>query len=103
MAQTKQLAQTSSTKQQLKLQFKKLVVFFVINVKSTMYLNSASLGKWLSVRLRSKWFWVRIQLQSLKSIIRKNIKTTDHKFRIHVLKIIVFVADIGYLVKGTIK
>ena len=34
-------------------------------------LNSAhsfkvSLAKWLSVRLRTKWFWVRAQLQSLK-------------------------------------
>ena len=25
----------------------------------------ASLAKWLSVRLRTKWFWVRVQLQSL--------------------------------------
>ena len=24
-----------------------------------------SLAKWLSVRLRFKWFWVRVQLQSL--------------------------------------
>ena len=27
--------------------------------------KKASLAKWLSVRLRSKWFWVRVQLQSL--------------------------------------
>ena len=26
----------------------------------------ASLAKWLSVRLRTKWLWVRVQLQSLK-------------------------------------
>ena len=26
----------------------------------------ASLAKWLSVRLRTKWFWVRVQLQSLQ-------------------------------------
>ena len=26
----------------------------------------ASLSKWLSVRFRTKWFWVRFQLQSLK-------------------------------------
>ena len=26
----------------------------------------ASLAKWLSVRLRTKWFWVRVQLQSLE-------------------------------------
>ena len=25
----------------------------------------ASLAKWLSVRLRTKWFWVRVQLQML--------------------------------------
>ena len=25
----------------------------------------ASLAKWLSVCLRTKWFWVRVQLQSL--------------------------------------
>ena len=28
--------------------------------------NLASLAKWLSHRLRIKWFWVRVQLQSLK-------------------------------------
>ena len=27
-----------------------------------------SLAKWLSVRLRTKWFWVRVQLQSLHNI-----------------------------------
>ena len=27
-----------------------------------------SLAKWLSVRLRTKWFWVRVQLQSLQVI-----------------------------------
>ena len=25
---------------------------------------AASLAKWLSVRLRTKWFWVQVQLQS---------------------------------------
>ena len=29
----------------------------------------ASLAKWLSVRLRTKWFWVRVQLQSLKLLL----------------------------------
>ena len=29
--------------------------------------DQASLAKWLSVRLRTKWLWVRVQLQSLKS------------------------------------
>ena len=33
----------------------------------TIHLNHLiSLAKWLSVRLRTKWFWVRVQLQSLK-------------------------------------
>ena len=27
--------------------------------------HSTSLGNWLSVRLRTKWFWVRVQLYSL--------------------------------------
>ena len=30
-----------------------------------LVLKRASLAKWLSVRLRTKWFWVRVQLQSL--------------------------------------
>ena len=29
-------------------------------------LDEASLAKWLSVRLRTKWLWVRVPLQSLK-------------------------------------
>ena len=28
----------------------------------------ASLAKWLSVRLRAKWLWVRVQLQSSQSL-----------------------------------
>ena len=27
-----------------------------------------SLAKWLGVRLRTKWYWVRVQLQSLKNV-----------------------------------
>ena len=27
-----------------------------------------SLAKWLSVRLRTKWFWVQVQLQSLRNL-----------------------------------
>ena len=34
----------------------------------------ASLAKWLSVRLRTKSFWVRVQLQSLRKPHCKNIK-----------------------------
>ena len=29
-------------------------------------LTLTSLAKWLSVRLRTKWFWVRVLLQSLE-------------------------------------
>ena len=33
--------------------------------ESTLYsCLKVSLAKWLSVRLRTKWFWVRVQLQS---------------------------------------
>ena len=28
----------------------------------------SSLAKWLSVRLRTKWFWVRVQLQSFHDV-----------------------------------
>ena len=34
-----------------------------------------SLAKWLSVRLRTKWLWVRVPLQSLKYLIKTLI---DH-------------------------
>ena len=34
--------------------------------KYSEYNHLASLGKWLSVRLRAKRFWVRAQVQSLK-------------------------------------
>ena len=30
--------------------------------------RKVSLAKWLSVRLRTKWLWVRVQLQSLKKM-----------------------------------
>ena len=33
---------------------------------TTQFNNLASPAKWLSVRLRSKWLWVRIPLKSLK-------------------------------------
>ena len=36
-----------------------------ISVLRTQLDHLASLAKWLSVRLRTKWFWVRVQLQSL--------------------------------------
>ena len=42
------------------------------NNPDCMFLQ-ASLAKWLSVRLRTKWFWVRVQLQSLITLICKII------------------------------
>ena len=40
---------------------------------------AASLAKWLSVRLRTKWFWVRVQLQSLhhaSHMVKHNTETS---------------------------
>ena len=37
----------------------------------------ASLTKWLSVCLRAKWFWVRVQLQSY--IYRQQFLKPEHK------------------------
>ena len=39
-----------------------------------------SLAKWLSVRLRTKWLWVRVPLQSLKFvyIVVFDVKTTPY-------------------------
>ena len=37
----------------------------VFNAISKAVLVKWFLAKWLSVRLRTKWFWVRVQLQSL--------------------------------------
>ena len=47
--------------------------------RTTYFVNehsaiSASLAKWLSVCLRTKWFWVRIQLQSLKRQILRLLR-----------------------------
>ena len=33
--------------------------------------HSTNLGKWLSVRLRAKWLWERVPLQSLKRQISR--------------------------------
>ena len=35
----------------------------------TYAFQSESTLKWLSVRLRTKWFWVRVQLQTLEKPI----------------------------------
>ena len=39
----------------------------------------ASLAKWLSVRLRTKWLWVRVPLQSLNNILRKTLQAHQDK------------------------
>ena len=38
---------------------------FKVNPHSRVTLYLSILAKWLTVRLRTKWFWVRVQLQSL--------------------------------------
>ena len=40
----------------------KYILLYVLVMSRTRL----SLSKWLSVRLRTKWFWVRVQLQLLK-------------------------------------
>ena len=42
-------------------------ILHVRGMKVCMFLSyHVRLAKWLSVRLRTKWLWVRVQLQSLK-------------------------------------
>ena len=51
----------------------------------------ASLAKWLSVRLRTKWFWVRVQLQSLHTVILDNISSNlqnPRDIKKHIYKIL---------------
>ena len=44
------------------------LVTYAFQSKSTFY-SLASLAKWLSVHLRTKWLWVWVQLQPLKLLI----------------------------------
>ena len=47
--------------------YKWLTYCLVLNKHSTMLnVTGLSFAKWLSVRLRTKWLWVRVPLQSLK-------------------------------------
>ena len=39
----------------------------IIYIFTLFYFYLVSLAKWLSVRVRTKWFWVQVQLQSLKN------------------------------------
>ena len=56
----------------------------------------ANLAKWLSVRLRTKWLWVRVLLQSHKNQWRQKSKTdTSIKIDIKFVKILCF--------KGSLK
>ena len=43
-------------------------LLFNIFIKEVQYTvcSEVNLAKWLSVRLRTKWLWVRVQLQSLR-------------------------------------
>ena len=43
-----------------------LYVFIMSRTPFKMNPNYVSLAKWLSVQLRTRWFWVRVQLQSFK-------------------------------------
>ena len=54
-------------------------------------LSQNYLAKWLSVRLRTKWFWVRVQLQSLDLI---DITTPVFDFR---------VTEFVFRISGSIK
>ena len=50
----------------------------------------ASLAKWLSDRLRTKWFWVRVQLQSLLSysLIRQSKAQGPKILKIHFQRLV---------------
>ena len=50
--------------------------------RSSIVSKKPSLPKWLSVRLRTKWLWVRIPLQSLKHFTGLNIKNCISKVSI---------------------
>ena len=39
---------------------------YLVCKRTLNHLAKLSLAKWLSRRLRTKWFWVQVQLQSLK-------------------------------------
>ena len=59
----KQIKATEDHGKQL-VEFNELVKKY-FNIDRDNLPHLASLAKWLSVRLRIEWFWVRVQLQSL--------------------------------------
>ena len=44
----------------------------LVTSRENFELQTSSLAKWLSVRLRTKWFWVRVQLQKTSIFIFAN-------------------------------
>ena len=43
-----------------------VLVTYAFHSESTLYSSQfGQLAKWLNVRLRTKWFWIPVQLQSL--------------------------------------
>ena len=59
-----------------------------------------SLAKWFSVRLWTKWFWVRVQLQSLRMII-SNIGTTSYKLPKRLAKLLLPLSKNQYTINST--
>ena len=51
--------------------------------------SQASLAKWLSVRLRIKWLWVRVPLQSLKSILMLTLSKIKRRKKLLILQWII--------------
>ena len=48
--------------------------------ESTLRLKPhSSLAKWLSIRLRTKWFWVRVPLQLQKTLLLVNLNKQKEK------------------------
>ena len=65
------------------------------NLSRNLSLKMASLAKWLSVRSRTKWLWVRVPLLSLKLQIRRLLrarssltfrKTTECRFTLKLVR-----------------
>ena len=55
-------------------------------VLTTQLNHLASLAKWLSVRLRTKWLWVRVPLQIMKRLNESGLKRNSTPFFIAVKK-----------------
>ena len=57
------------------------------------------MAKWLSVHLRTKWLWVRVQLQSLRHMLSLEFaeNVTFHKIVLHdkIISTVKFIAHIN--------